>query len=135
MTTALSTRSFALKSSIKTGYLVMAIAGSALLAGSLATGLAIGGAGTVSGVGILLAIWSRKVDPLRFGPTGFEAKLAPLAGLRVVDYDDILSIEIDKKQIVHVKARDQKDVKIPLRAFEPTDHDAILALLEGNTTV
>lgn len=126
-----NTPSFGLKSSLKTNYLLMAIAGSALLAGSLASGHAVGGATTVTTVGILMAIWSRKAAPLRFEEDRFEMKLAPLAGLRSIAYDDILDFGVEKKQVLRVRVRDQKDVKIPLRSFEAADQAAILAALES----
>ena len=90
----------------------------------------------VSFVMIWVGVWMSRRPLMKLQKDHFELKLAPLAGMKLVAYQDIGRIgEKGKNLVLRVldKSRKPKDVKIPKNVFTAADYDYLVRHLKSAT--
>ena len=87
--------------------------------------------GTLLGVGIMMAVWSRRAEVVRLFDDHFELKLAPLASLRKVRYSDIKCIEMLKKNVARLTLHEAKAIKIPLNMLQADEQQELMSFLRA----
>lgn len=123
-------KSFQFKSSVRIGWLCLALAGLALMAGGLVLGRPAPGSVAVT-IGVVMAIWTRRASIVRLFDDHFEMKVAPLAATRRVRYSDIGSVEVSKKVgLVTLRGEQEaRPVKVPLKLLEDGEGQWLMGFL------
>ena len=114
-------KSYPVRDKTRRSHMALAIVSAVILAGSIALDLRVPAAGTMFGVGALLWLWSARALPVRLQQQHLELKLAPLAGLRRVRYDEVRRLVELRKDRLRLELDGGKQLTIPLRMLS-TEH-------------
>jgi len=84
-------------------------------------------------IACFLLFFTRKKPLLTLHDTHLEAKLAPMAPLKMHKYCDIESIEQKGKVLMCYLKNSKKKFKIPLNFFDKSDAETIINSLTAST--
>lgn len=115
-------RSFTIKKSIRTMWIALAILGVPCFLATLAAGKG-GSFGTVATVGVVMAVWSHRARVVRVFDRHLAIKMAPLARLSLVQFEDILRVHTvgRKLKVTYRDGERSRDVVIPLKMLADED--------------
>ena len=121
------------KKSLVVQYVAMAVACGALTAVTLAGGRASGSLFPLA-VAIWMAVWYTSRPVVQAFGQHLTIKAAPLAGKRLIAYDQIVAVEQTSAKKASLAVRDGsrvRKVKLPMNLLTPADGARLLGLLRS----
>jgi len=92
-------------------------------------------AGLAIVIGLLKIFLYGDKDIIKVFAKHIEIKVAPLAALKIIKFDDIKSVVKDKKIITMSLNSSDKPIKLHTRLFNKDEYSQVFSTLEGLSTV